>query len=410
MAERNVWNIFGWEQSTLGGAINSQIGGATQWVATATPDKTENKAAQNNGALVTPAEVPSTPKLLSTPTDSTLPQSKNDAIMDSLDNIKQPTYQLEGLDFTGKDFNVKVQDYSTPYLNDPAIMAIQQGIPASKKAGSGYGLPKDLVLSGNDLNQGLQLINTYLPKLAEKDPNLATLYVQDLTQKQQAYKQAMQSGDNVAQAEALALIKGSVASASAALANHLYSQDQAGLLSDDWRKDMSILYGLKSKWEEFNTYYQNSWQDLQKYLQNAITPQINTFEAKASELPSLTAKKDMIANPYYLQFVQTFGSQNPQLQQALLSDMNKPGITYWEKQFLKAIKPTIQQYQQQKYDIVEKYGWTTANNMFKDFEPMFDLLDYGSKTYMDDLMEQIGTWIQSSAQPLFWGFSSSLLW
>jgi hypothetical protein len=117
----------------------------------------------------------------------------------------------------------------------------------------------------------------------------------------------------------------------------------------------------------------------------------------------------MLANPYYIQFINMFGSQNPQLQQALYADMNKPGITYREKQFLTAIKPTIQQYQTQKYDIVAKYGWDTANKMFKDFEPMFDLLSYGSKTYMDDLMEQIGLGIQSTAQSMFSGFSSSLI-
>jgi hypothetical protein len=52
--------------------------------------------------------------------------TQNSTIMNQLDQIKQPNYQLEGLDYTGKDFNVKVTDYSTPNLNDPAIMAIQQ--------------------------------------------------------------------------------------------------------------------------------------------------------------------------------------------------------------------------------------------------------------------------------------------
>lgn len=410
---RDINAIFG-DMKTPEGEINSILGWITQGNATQTSESQNNSTAQT--WVVTNADVKSThvpqwyipepPKEKSTLTPST------DLVGNPNVNLSR-TFQnqtwLTPVWYDTKDWlilNKTIVWY--PNLNDSTLKVIQAGIPNNKRPSSGVGLPADLSMDTNDINTSLQLLKRYIPKYSTENPQIGNSMSQQLNQILNAYVTAKSSGDPAATAEALAQTKLTIWSAANTIAWWLSGKKKAGLTSIMEDEDEQILWNTKSKAQDFMTYYHTSWADLNEYLQNALTPDTTTVQVRAENEWSRLAKKEMLNNPYYMQFLEQVKHTDKLAYDKLISDATSDTITYHEKQFIKSLSWTIKKIKNQRKQYADKYGRKVANEMFSWYQQLFDLDDLQYKTYMDDIMDSMYAWIQSSSQQLLLSFSSPL--
>lgn len=410
---RDINSIFG-DQKTPEGEINSIIGWATQGNATQTPASQDNSTAQTG--VVTNADVKSTQvPVWYVPEKST----EKSTLTPASDLLGNPNANLANTfknqawlnpawyDATG-DLILNKTVIGYPNLNDSALKTIQAGIPTSKSARSGIGLPNDLGMSIDDINSTVQLLQRYIPKYTAENGTVGASMSQQLNQMMAVYNQAKQSGNAAATAEALAQLKLTLGWASNTVAWRLNGKKQSGLTSIMEEEDEQLLWNTKNKAQEFMTYYNTSGQDLNNYLQNALTPDTTTYQVKAENEWSRIAKQEMISNPYYLQFLEQVKYTDKMAYDKLVTDATSDTITYYEKQFIKSFGETIDKIKEQRKSYADKYGWKVANEMYSGYQQLFELQDLQYKTYMDDIMDSMYAGIQSSSQQLLLDFSSPL--
>ena len=416
MLWRDINSLFG-DQKTPEGEINSIIGGSTAGIATQTPTTQDNSTAQtgvvkNSDANLVPksTQVPNTVAPMS-PSKSTITPS-NDLLGNPAVNLnevfkKESFLQPAGMDSSGELLlNKTVVWY--PDINDSAVKVIQAGIPTSKGAQSGIGLPKDLSMGESDLNSAMKLINRYLPDYSAINSDAGTSLKSQIDTMLATYNQAKASGNASATSEALAKLKLTIGSASNTIAWYLSGKSKSGTASMMEEEDEQVLWNTKTKAQDFLTYYNTSGKDLNTYLQQALTPDSTTLQVRASDEGSRIAKQDMLTNPFYAQFLEQAKYVNPLAYDKLITDATSDTITSYEKKFIQSFKDTIDKIYQQRKSYASKYGWTEANNAFSWYDKLFELNELQYKSYMDDIMDSMYAGIQSSAQTLLSDFTSPL--
>jgi hypothetical protein len=386
--------IFG-DQKTPAGMVNSELAGATWWITSQTHEKEINQQAQT-WAITTPGLDSNVPS----------PTSWNPKVdvWTRLSQITKPQYQLAGFDADAVPMiNVTEQVY--PNLNDNTLSMIQSGkVPTTKKANSWIWLARDLGMNDSDMNLAIQTISSYLPTLKEK----WQVIVNELNMHQQNLIKASQSWDQATFDEALAKMKIAVGDASKMVANDLYSKDKAWLLWADAQSDMSRLYSINRKAEEFLWFYKSDWASLQNYINKVLTPVTRQYQAKATQLDSTMAKSRLKQNPFYVRLLQSQAEKNPIWYKKLVSDYNVNRITPWEKEFIQSMKTKISAISDQKRNVAEQYGWDTANQMYAWYDDLFELLTIDKKTYMDDIMDNFYESANKSSDMIFGGLSSKV--
>lgn len=415
MLWRDINSLFG-DQKTPEGEINSIIGGSTVGLATQTPTAQDNSTAQTT--VVKNADANVVPKSTQVP-NTVAPVVPKSTIVPSNDLLGNPNVNLNqvfkqesfltpaGFDSSGDlMLNKTVTWY--PDINDSALKVIQWGIPTSKPAQSGIGLPKDLGMGEADMNSAIKLIKRYLPDYSAVNSEIGGSLQTQLDSMLSVYNQAKASGNASAASEALAKLKLTIWSASNTIAGYLSGKSKAWTASMMEEEDEQVLWNTKTKAQDFLTYYNTSGQDLNNYLQNALTPDSTTIQVRAEDEGSRIAKQNMLTNPFYAQFLEQAKYTNPLAYDKLISDATSDTITSYEKKFIQSFKDTIDKIYQQRKSYAAKYWWTEANNAFSWYEKLFELNELQYKSYMDDIMDSMYVGIQSSAQVLLSDFTSPL--
>jgi len=396
-----AWEMNGnfGDQKGPGWEINSIMG----WSLAGISPQNPAQQAQNWGNPVTPDNV--------TPPDDIFWGNANVNIANYFDQLKQATtYDQLGVTPQGNDINMKVTAYENPNLNDAALTVIRQWIPVAKPAKSWIGLPENLGLGTDELWSAIDVLNTYLPQYQKTSGAHAAAvqqFLPPILQAQTAYQQAKQGKDPNATAESLAKLKMAIGTWAWAIKDFLNTKYYAGTQSEDEAKDASLLSSIVGKVQDFASYYDKSWADLNQYLQQAMIPIVRTYDAPASSLPSQQAKKDMIANPWYTTLVNQY--QGTPAYDILTQDVGQPTITASEKKFLAAVQPQIQSVKEQYQAVYDQYGYKTAQSIYKDMLPLFDLESYQYDTMLDDIYNSMGTGIMNNTQPLYWNVLAPII-
>ena len=390
--------LMGWNK-TIEWVINSDIGGATKWSATFTPQKQSNKAAQNNGVITNPDLNTYSPDIeyKQAPWDIQPGQAgASQKILDTgmLDTewtkIKEEIVSISSPNSNAyiKDNKVAtdVTSYLYPNQTDSLRSAVQWWMVSyAKPANSWVWINEDFILNQKEIGQALQYLNAGLPYISNtfaQQQITATLWAL-----QEAKIIAKNKWDTAGYQDALAKQKIYLWQASKIVADWLYWSIASGKVSGDMETVMSALYDINNKWQLFQNFYSKSWSEIQQLRDDSSTsPTVLNETIYPASQESKLAKQELLSNVFYVNALNSLPDWAAKKQ--LLLDANSPTISKYEKEYLTQlqnnyIRPLYNQYK----EIAGEYWYDYANKIYD--TSIFDLLRVTSKTGMSDMIADV---------------------
>lgn len=366
------------------GNVEAELWGATQWLSGNSPEK-ENNSYEQTGTITSPGN-----GWISTD-DAIFPGASNPHMqtLNMLQQVRQQKHQIRPVGFA-QDWSLMVQQkrITTPFLDRNVERIIRTWVPTDKQANSAAWLPEDLWLNKRDISEALSVMAPHLERLSMSGDTseLAMTITQRVNEAQAKYQQLSSLWKMREASEALWELKIAITEGANSVANKLYNKSMNDIIWEDAERDMSFLYSIRSKWQEFFNYYASDGKQLNDYVSTVIKPQVTITTQKAESLPSRQAKTSLVNNDRYRRMAESIYKNNPMAMKQLLMDSKKPEITKRETEFLKAIQPQIDRLYEKRNAYSERYWWDAAQSAFKPYEDLMWLSRIRNKTMMDDIM------------------------